>query len=170
MRVFSAGSLFTTLGICMIVSGDRAGWLVAGFFGLIPCVCLLRLLGSCMKSMQTLAGGRRIADALKEGFRPWRIQNWPSWSASCVRGFHDLYEFRSWTTRLSRCNPVHEKNAVPAIGLRDRCRLATSSPNRETVVLRSPSLSSLPPGRLVRQARRVLHRTAFTSYSLNELT
>jgi hypothetical protein len=42
-----SGLLFTACGVWMIVRGEQAGWLVAGFFGLIPCICVLRLLPSC---------------------------------------------------------------------------------------------------------------------------
>jgi hypothetical protein len=44
---FFGGSSFTAIGIWMIASGEPGGWLVAGFFGLIPCICLLRLLPNC---------------------------------------------------------------------------------------------------------------------------
>lgn len=44
---FLCGSIFTAVGVWMIVSGEKGGWLVAGFFGLIPCICLLRLLPNC---------------------------------------------------------------------------------------------------------------------------
>ena len=44
---FFGGSSFTAIGVWMIVSGEMGGWFVAGFFGLIPCICLLRLLPNC---------------------------------------------------------------------------------------------------------------------------
>lgn len=44
---FVGGSIFTAGGVWMIVCGEMSGWLVAGFFGLIPCICLLRLLPNC---------------------------------------------------------------------------------------------------------------------------
>lgn len=41
------GLFFFALNIAMIMSGERSGWFGAVFFGLIPCVCFLRLLPNC---------------------------------------------------------------------------------------------------------------------------
>jgi len=67
---FVGGSLFATIGVCMIRGGEMAGWFIAGFFGLIPCICLLRLLPGCA-FLRVSRRGVELRESFRSVLFPW---------------------------------------------------------------------------------------------------
>ena len=67
---FFGGSFFTAIGIWMIVSGEPGGWFVAGIFGLIPCICLLRLLPNCA-FIRISQSGFEFRQSFRSVLFPW---------------------------------------------------------------------------------------------------